>query len=91
MNYTDRGVPYTRIIEHKHFEMFGQQLLDCPKTVVSKEYSTEWKPGMEPYYPVNDTLNNDLADKYRALAAHEKISSLEVDWLNTNIMIWLLL
>ena len=72
VNYTDRGVPYTRIIEHKHFEMFGQQLLDCPKTVVSKEYSTEWKPGMEPYYPVNDTLNNDLADKYRALAAHEK-------------------
>lgn len=46
---------------------------------------------MEPYYPVNDTLNNDLADKYRALAAHEKISSLEVDWLNINIMIWLLL
>ena len=72
VNYTDRGVPYTRIIEHKHFEMFGQQLFDCPKTVVSKEYSTEWKPGMEPYYPVNDTLNNDLADKYRALAAHEK-------------------
>ena len=72
VNYTDRGVPYTRIIEHKHFEMFGQQLFDCPKTVVSKEYSAEWKPGMEPYYPVNDTLNNDLADKYRALAAHEK-------------------
>ena len=72
VNYTDRGAPYTRIIEHKHFEMFGQQLFDCPKTVVSKEYSAEWKPGMEPYYPVNDTLNNDLADKYRALAAHEK-------------------
>ena len=72
VNYTEREIPYTRVIEHKHFEMFGQQLLDCPKTVVSKEYSTEWKPGMEPYYPVNDTLNNDLADKYRALAAHEK-------------------
>lgn len=72
VNYTEREVPYTRIIEHKFFEMFGQQLFECPKTVVSKEYSTEWKPGVEPYYPVNDTLNNDLADKYRALATQEK-------------------
>lgn len=71
VNYTDREVPYTRIIEHKHFEMFGQEVYDCPKTVISREYSTEWKPGMEPYYPVNDDRNNELADKYRNLAAKE--------------------
>jgi len=72
VNYTEREVPYTRIIEHKHFEMFGQDVYNCPKTVVSKEYSTEWKPGMEPYYPVNNEQNNTLADKYRALAKQEK-------------------
>lgn len=71
VNYTEREVPYTRIIEHKHFEMFGQQVDACPKTVISKEYSTEWKPGMEPYYPVNDERNNRLAEKYRAMAAAE--------------------
>ena len=71
VHYTDREVPYTRIIEHKHFEMFGQEVYDCPKTVISREYSTEWKPGMEPYYPVNDDRNNELADKYRNLAAKE--------------------
>lgn len=71
MNYTEREVPYTRIIEHKHFEMFGQDVYDCPKTVVSREYSTEWTEGMEPYYPVNDSRNNELAEKYRALAAQE--------------------
>ena len=72
VNYTDREVPYTRVIEHKHFEMFGQEVYDNPKTVVSREFSTEWKPGMEPYYPVNDERNNSLAEKYRALAAQEK-------------------
>ena len=72
VNYTDREVPYTRIIEHKHFEMFGKSVYDCPKTVVSREYSTEWKPGMEPYYPVNDERNNALANDYRALAEKEK-------------------
>ncbi len=72
VNYTDREVPYTRVIEHKHFEMFGQQVYDCPKTVVSREYSTEWKPGMEPYYPVNDERNNALANDYRALAEKEE-------------------
>ena len=72
VNYTDREVPYTRVIEHKHFEMFGQQVYDYPKTVVSREYSTEWKPGMEPYYPVNDERNNALANEYRALAEKEK-------------------
>ena len=72
VNYTDREVPYTRVIEHKHFEMFGQEVYDNPKTVVSREFSTEWKPGMEPYYPVNDERNNSLAEQYRALAAKEK-------------------
>ena len=71
VNYTSHDEPYTRIIEHKHFEMFGQAVYDCPKTVISEEYSTEYKPGMEPYYPVNDDRNNQLADQYRALAAQE--------------------
>ena len=72
VNYTEREVPYTRIIEHKHFEMFGQAVYDNPKTVISREYSTEWKEGMEPYYPVNDDRNNRLADEYRALTAAER-------------------
>lgn len=67
INYTEAAVPYTRIIEHKHFEMFGQEVYECPKTVISKEFSTEWTEGMEPYYPVNDQTNNQLADQYRAL------------------------
>ena len=71
VNYTSHDVPYTRVIEHKHFEMFGQEVYDCPKTVVSEEYSTEYKPGMEPYYPVNDDRNNALAEQYRVLAAQE--------------------
>jgi UDP-galactopyranose mutase len=69
VNYTEASVPYTRIIEHKHFEMFGQQVYDCPHTVISREYSTEWKAGMEPYYPINDERNNRLAAQYRELAA----------------------
>ncbi len=72
VNYTEAEVPYTRVIEHKHFESFGQAVYDNPKTVVSREYSTEWKDGMEPYYPVNDEQNNEMAEKYRALAAQEK-------------------
>lgn len=72
VNYTDREVPYTRVIEHKHFEMFGNAVYDCPKTVVSKEYSTEWTEGMEPYYPVNDEKNNALYAKYKSLADKEK-------------------
>ncbi len=72
VNYTSHDVPYTRVIEHKHFEMFGQQVYDNPKTVISEEYSMEYKDGMEPYYPVNDTANNQLADKYRAAAALEE-------------------
>lgn len=71
VNYTDREIPYTRIIEHKHFEMFGQKVYDCPKTVISKEYSTEWMNGMEPYYPVNDKQNSELYAKYKVLADKE--------------------
>lgn len=67
VNYTDREVPYTRVIEHKHFE-FGQQ----KKTVISKEYSSEWNVGMEPYYPVNDEKNNELFRQYKELASEEK-------------------
>ncbi len=66
INYTDRETPYTRIIEHKHFE-FGAQ----PKTVISREYSSEWKLGNEPYYPVNDEKNKALYEQYRALAERE--------------------
>ena len=72
VNYTSHEQPYTRIIEHKHFEMFGQSVYDCPKTVISEEYSTEYKEGMEPYYPVNNDRNNALAEGYRKLAAREK-------------------
>ena len=72
VNYTSHEEPYTRVIEHKHFEMFGQEIYDCPKTVISEEYSTEYKDGMEPYYPVNDERNNQLADQYRKLAANEE-------------------
>lgn len=71
MNYTEREVPYTRIIEHKHFEMFGDAVYNCPKTVISREYSTEYQEGMEPYYTVNDERNNAMAAKYHQLAAHE--------------------
>ena len=71
VNYTSHDVPYTRVIEHKHFEMFGQEVYDCPKTVISEEYSTEYKEGMEPYYPVNDERNNSLAAQYRQLAENE--------------------
>ena len=68
VNYISRKVPYTRIIEHKHFEYFGDRVNDIPVTVISKEYSTEWKPGMEPYYPVNDRKNNTLYQQYKELA-----------------------
>lgn len=72
INYTEREVPYTRVIEHKHFEMFGAEVYNCPKTVISKEYSTEWKDGMEPYYPVNDKENSELYTQYKNLADQEK-------------------
>ena len=72
VNYTEREVPYTRVIEHKHFEMFGAEVNEAPKTVISKEYSTEWKDGMEPYYPVNDKENSELYAQYKNLADQEE-------------------
>lgn len=71
VNYTDITVPYTRIIEHKHFEKFGNEVDKCAHTVISKEYSVEWKSGMEPYYPVNNDVNNELYLKYKQLADKE--------------------
>ncbi len=68
INYTSHEQSYTRVIEHKHFEMFGQEVYNCPKTVVSEEYSTEYQPGMEPFYPVNDNRNNTLLAKYKEIA-----------------------
>ena len=68
VNYTSRSVPWTRIIEHKHFESFGQSVYDIPRTVISREFSTEWKPGLEPFYPVNDARNGELFLRYKALA-----------------------
>lgn len=71
INYTSRNVPFTRVIEHKHFEMFGSDVYNLPCTVVSEEYSVEYKDGMEPYYPINDERNNLLAEEYRKLAEAE--------------------
>ena len=71
INYTDRETPYTRIIEHKHFEAFGQAVYENPKTVISREFSTEWQSGMEPYYPVNDERNTALYQQYKELAQQE--------------------
>lgn len=73
VNYTDKETPWTRIIEHKWFE-FGKDENgnDLPKTIISKEYSSEWKPGDEPYYPVNDEKNGELYQKYKALAENEE-------------------
>lgn len=71
INYTSADVPYTRIIEHKHFETFGAEIYDNPKTVISREYSTEWKEGMEPFYPVNDAYNQHIYEQYKILADAE--------------------
>ena len=71
VNYTDRETPFTRIIEHKHFESFGKAVYDNPHTIIFREYSTEWKPGMEPFYTVNDDKNSQLYLKYKALANQE--------------------
>lgn len=72
MNFTDAETPYTRIIEHKHFEMFGDDVYRCPCTVISREYSSEWREGIEPFYTVNDERNNSLYQKYKALANQEQ-------------------
>ena len=72
INYTEAEIPYTRIIEHKHFESFAAEVDKNPQTVISREYSVEWEDGMEPYYPVNNDKNNALYKQYEALAAKEK-------------------
>ena len=72
MNFTDAHVPYTRIIEHKHFEMFGDEVYKYPKTVISREYSSEWQPGVEPFYTVNDDRNNRLYKQYKELADQQQ-------------------
>ena len=71
VNYTSKEVPYTRIIEHKHFEMFGDAVYENPKTIISREFSSEWEEGMEPFYPVNDDRNQIIYNKYKELADHE--------------------
>ena len=71
VNHTSSDVPYTRVIEHKHFESFGNAVYDNPKTVISREYSTEWTDGMEPFYPVNDARNQAVYEQYHALAGQE--------------------
>jgi UDP-galactopyranose mutase len=71
INYTEAEIPYTRIIEHKHFESFAADVDKNPQTVISREYSVEWKEGLEPYYPINDEKNNALYQKYEALAQQE--------------------
>ena len=72
VNYTSAEVPFTRIIEHKHFESFGNEVYTNPKTVISKEFSTEWEDGMEPFYPVNDDKNQKIYFKYKELAEMEQ-------------------
>ncbi len=71
INYTDAAIPYTRIIEHKHFEAFAADVEKNPKTVISREYSVEWEEGMEPYYPINDDKNHAILEKYQQLAQQE--------------------
>ena len=83
MNFTDRETPYTRIIEHKHFE-FGTQ----PKTVITREYPADWQQGMEPYYPMNDDKNQQLFEKYKALADKDE-KRYSADWLSISIMTWI--
>lgn len=71
VNYTSSDVPYTRIIEHKHFELFGNAVYNNSKTIISREYSSEWQDGMEPFYPVNDVKNQNIYEKYKALTDKE--------------------
>lgn len=71
VNYTSADIPFTRIIEHKHFETFGNAVYENPKTIISREYSTEWLYGMEPFYPVNDTKNQEIYSKYHKLTEKE--------------------
>ena len=90
VNYTDRETPWIRIIEHKWFE-FGKDEdgNDLPRTIISREYSSEWKPGAEPYYPVNDEKNGSLHDEYKKLAEKEGKIISAVALVSTSIMIWI--
>ena len=72
VNYAEREVPYTRIIEHKHFESFGDEVYANNRTVITREYPSEWTEESEPFYPVNDVVNTELANRYRALADAEE-------------------
>lgn len=83
VNYTAREVPYTRVVEHKHFE-FGDQ----PKTVITREYPADWKPGDEPYYPINDARNEALYEQYEELAAQEGSVVFAGAWAATSTMTW---
>ena len=84
VNYTDRETPYTRIIEHKHFE-FGTQ----PKTVISREYSQEWQPGMEPYYPINDEKIPPSICCIESWQSTRETLCLAADWASTTITTWM--
>ena len=72
INYTSGDVPFTRAIEHKHFESFGNEVYENPRTVVTYEYSAEWHDGMDPFYPINNEKNQAVYEKYRSLAEQEK-------------------
>ena len=72
MNFTDAEVPYTRVYEHKHFELFGDEVYQIPKTVISKEYPAKYEQGLEPYYTINDDHNNALSEQYKEFALQEK-------------------
>jgi len=72
MNFTEKDIPYTRIVEHKHFETFGEAVYANPQTVISREYPTEYANGNEPYYPINDATNEERYEKYKKLASYEE-------------------
>lgn len=88
MNFTDRETPYTRIIEHKHFEEFGKAVEHNLKTVITREYPAEYGQGMEAYYPINDEKNSNLYQRYKALTNMEKDVIFGGRWLNIGIMTW---
>lgn len=90
INYTDSAVPYTRIIEHKHFELFGDEVYTRPKTVISREYATEWTQCMEPYYPINDERNSRLYQQYAELARQETAVLFGGRLPNISITIWMI-
>ena len=89
VNYTEREVPFTRIIEHKHFE-FGRNAAGetIPTTVITREYPTNWQPGDEPYYPINDERNTKLYEEYAALAEAKATWCLPAVWAVTSTTTW---